>query len=423
MLRTPKGLRLQIGFFGKRNAGKSSLFNAFTHQEVSIVSPVPGTTADPVEKAMELHCLGPVLLIDTAGLDDDALLIGDLRQEKSRKIMDRVDMAFVVAEADKWGNFEYSITEELMRRKVAVIAVLNKCDICTVAESLKEDLTEKKIPFVCTDTVTGKGMDLLRSLLVKHAPGEFFSSVRMVGDIIEEGDTVLLVTPIDIEAPKGRLIMPQVQAIRDILDKNCCVIAVKTDMVEKTLANLKTPPALVITDSQVFREVAPLVPVQIPLTSFSILMARMKGDLSLCAAGAARLLKKTPLKKVLIAEACTHHPLQEDIGRVKIPNAIRKMRNRIGNGELPEADIVFSHVQGHDYPDDLSGYDLVIHCGACSFNTGEMRARILKAAEAKVPFSNYGIVLGCCAGILERSLSPFPEALASFRNEMGKKSE
>lgn len=420
MLRTPKGLRLQIGFFGKRNAGKSSLFNAFTNQNVSIVSPVAGTTADPVEKAMELKMLGPVLLIDTAGLDDDALLIGDLRQEKSRKIMDRADMAFVIAEADKWGDFEYNITEELSRRKVTVIAVLNKCDIYTVPESLKEDLAKKNIPFVCTSAVNGGGVELLREKLIQYAPEEFLSSPRMVGDIIEKGDTVLLVTPIDIEAPKGRLIMPQVQAMRDILDADCCVIAVKTDMVEKTLANLKTPPALVITDSQVFALVAPLVPENIPLTSFSILMARLKGDLSVCAAGAARIGKKAPLKNVLVAEGCTHNPLHEDIGRVKIPAMIRKIRGKVENRELSPDEIVFTHVQGHDYPEDLSRYDLIIHCGGCTFNAGEMRTRIWKAEKSNVPFSNYGIVIAFCTGILERTLSPFPEARDSFRDAVKK---
>ena len=416
MLKTPKGLRLQIGFFGKRNAGKSSLFNAFAKQNVSIVSPVAGTTADPVEKAMELAPAGPVLLIDTAGLDDDAQLIGNLRQEKSRRIMDRIEMAFVIAEADKWGSFEEELVTELKKRNIAVIAVLNKCGSFPVPDFLKEELEKKKLPFVCTDAVTGYGVEELRQTIGKYAPESFLSSPRMVGDMIKKGDTVLLVTPIDIEAPKGRLIMPQVQAMRDILDADSCVIAVKVDMLEKTLANLKNPPALVITDSQVFSQVAPLVPESIPLTSFSILMARMKGDLAMCAAGAARIGMKAPLRKILVAEGCTHNPLHEDIGRVKIPAMIRKIRGKVENRELEEKEIVFTHVQGHDYPEDLSEFDLVIHCGACTFNAGEMRTRMWKAAEADVPFSNYGVVIAFCTGILERTLSPFPEALRAWKN-------
>lgn len=420
MLKTPKGLRLQIGFFGKRNAGKSSLFNAFAMQEVSIVSAVAGTTADPVEKAMELHGLGPVLLIDTAGLDDEEVCIGALRQEKSRKMMDRCDMAFVISSGEDWGEFEEGLLEVLREKKCTVIAVLNKCDLAPVPEKLKESFEKRKIPFLSVSALAGTGISEMRQMIISHAPEEYLSSPRMVGDLIEEGEKVLLVTPIDLEAPKGRLILPQVQAIRDILDKDCCAIMVKTDMVEKILNDLKTPPALVVTDSQAFAEVSPLVPPQIPLTSFSILLARLKGDLAVCAAGAARIGEKKKLKKVLIAEACTHHPMHEDIGRVKIPKMIRKIRSRLENRELNENEIVFTHVQGHDYPEDLEKYDLVIHCGGCSFNTREMRQRILYAAEKNVPFSNYGIVLAYCTGILERVLSPFPEALEEYRKKQEK---
>ena len=402
MLRTPKGLRLQIGFFGKRNAGKSSLFNASTNQNVSIVSPVAGTTADPVEKAMELKMLGPVLLIDTAGLDDDALLIGDLRQEKSRKIMDRADMAFVIAEADKWGDFEYGITEELSRRKVTVIAVLNKCDIYTVPESLKEDLAKKNIPFVCTSAVNGGGVELLREKLIQYAPEEFLSSPRMVGDIIEKGDTVLLVTPIDIEAPKGRLIMPQVQAMRDILDADCCVIAVKTDMVEKTLANLKTPPALVITDSQVFALVAPLVPENIPLTSFSILMARYKGDLPSLMQGADTLVALKDGDRVLISEGCTHHRQCNDIGTVKMPKWIEDY-----SGAKPE----FTFTSGGEFPEDLTPFKLVVHCGGCMLNEKEMQSRIARCQAQNVPMVNYGMAIAKMNGILERSIAPLKQIM------------
>lgn len=423
MLKTPKGLRLQIGFFGKRNAGKSSLFNAFANQEVSIVSPVAGTTADPVEKAMEVHSLGPVLLIDTAGLDDDAFLIGDLRQEKSRKVMDRLDMAFVIAQADQWGKFEEELVKELLNRKAGVIAVLNKVDLFSPQEELLEDFRKRQLPYACTSATKKLGISLLREYLVKYAPEEYLDSPRMVGDILEENEHVVLVTPMDIEAPKGRLIMPQVQAIRDILDKNCCVTAVKTDMLAKVLDNLKEPPSLVITDSQAFREVAPVVPENIPLTSFSILMAKLKGDLPLCAAGAARILAEKPLKNVLVAEACSHHPLQEDIGRVKIPAGIRKLRSKLEKRELDAHEIVFTHVQGHDYPEEIEKYDLVIHCGACTFNAREMRTRILRAAEKNVPFTNYGVVLACCAGILERALSPFPAALEAFYREAKKEAE
>lgn len=422
MLKTPKGLRLHIGFFGKRNAGKSSLLNAFAMQDVSIVSPVAGTTADPVEKAMELHSLGPVLLIDTAGLDDDAALVGDLRREKSLRIMERCDMAFIVSEADKWGSFEENLVSGFAARKVPAVAVLNKSDRFAVPASLKEDFRRRNIPFVVASAVTGEGIASLREAVIRNAPEEFLSSPRLLGDLLEEGQTVLLVTPIDIEAPKGRMILPQVQALRDVLDSSCCAVTVKADMVKKALDDLKEPPALVVTDSQAFGEVASLVPENIPLTSFSILMARLKGDLSLCAAGAARIGKKEKLKKVLIAEACTHHPVEGDIGRVKIPRAIRKVREKLEGRPLAEDEIAFTHVQGHDYPEDPKEYDLVIHCGACTFNAREMRTRILKAAEAKVPFTNYGVVLAFCVGILERALSPFPEALEAFRKEKGERS-
>lgn len=407
MLRTPKGLRLQIGIFGKRNAGKSSLFNLLAKQKAAIVSDTPGTTADPVEKAVEWHELGPVLLIDTAGIDDDAGLLGALRSEKTRQIFDRVDLALIVAEGESFGEWEEKLLNIFREKKCPSIVVFNKSDKIQPAPELTEDLKKRNIPSVAISAFTGEGEELLRKEVILHAPEGFFKEQQLLGDLFAPGETLLFVTPIDIEAPKGRMILPQVQCLRDALDHRGKVIFCKEDQVKETIEGLKMPPSLVVTDSQVFGSVSPRVPAEIPLTSFSILMARLKGDLALFAAGSAKIDHLKNGDKILIAEACSHHPTGEDIGRVKIPNLLRKKSGK---------DLEFIHVQGHDFPADLSPYALIIHCGACTFNAREMLSRQLECVRQGKALTNYGISIAGCLGILERALGPFPEALEAFGN-------
>lgn len=409
MLKTPKGLRLQIGIFGKRNAGKSSLLNALTGQEVSIVSDTPGTTADPVEKPMELLPLGPVLLIDTAGLDDDAGTLGMLRSEKSRKILDRTDLALLVSDG-LWTGFEEHLAEELRKREIPFIAVFNKSDLRAPDSALLEKLSAEKIDFAVISARYGEGIDPLREAILRLAPDDFMNSNALLDGVAEAGKPVLLITPVDKEAPRGRLILPQVQSIRDALDHDAWCIVAKENMVGAALENLKTPPALAVTDSQVFALVSKLVPDSVPLTSFSILMARLKGDLGVCARGAAAISGLTNDSTVMIAEACSHPPIEEDIGRVKIPAWLRKRG-------LPG--LKFRFVQGHDFPDDLTGVDLVIHCGACMFNRREVLSRILQCSRQGVPFTNYGTAIAFCFGILDRALKPFPEAWSGYHEVMG----
>ena len=404
MQNTPKGLRLQIGIFGRRNAGKSSLLNALARQDAAIVSDTPGTTTDPVEKAMEMLPLGPVLLIDTAGLDDDAARIGNLRIERTRKIFERADLALLVSDAN-WGTFEEELLASFEARKTSLIVVFNKSDLAPAPAHVLGKLDARGVSHVSLSARTGEGLGALREMILRKAPEDFLSSSRMLGDLVPKGSPVMLITPIDLEAPKGRLILPQVQAIRDTLDHDCYCLVVKENALADALANLKTPPALAVTDSQAFGTVSPIVPETVPLTSFSILLARQKGDLAACAAGAAAIGKLKKNSRVLIAEACSHHPVGEDIGTVKIPNWLRRRCS---------PDLVIEHVQGHDFPKDLSGYDLVIHCGACTFNRREVLSRILQCAEQGVPFTNYGVAIAFCFGILERALRPFPEAFAAY---------
>jgi len=397
MINTPKGLRTQIGIFGRRNAGKSTFLNALTRQQVSLVSDVPGTTTDPVEKAMEMLPVGPVLFIDTAGIDDCGVL-GEMRVEKTRKIFDRSDIAVIVAEPTHWGDFEIQLIREFNKRGTALIVVLNKCDIQQPSDGLIEYLNDNKIPYIMTSAILGQGVAEFRNKLIEILPDSFFLPASIVGDLISAGDTVILVVPIDLEAPKGRLIMPQVQTIRDILDNDAYCTVVKERELRDALLNMKTPPSLVITDSQAFLKVAADVPDDIPMTSFSILFARFKGDLQTFVSGALAIESLRPGDKILIAEACSHHPIGEDIGRVKIP---RWLTQYVG-GKL---DVTV--IQGHDFPDNLSDYKLVIHCGSCTFNPKMLMSRLIKCRDANVPITNYGIAIAYSLGIFERALTPF----------------
>ncbi len=403
-LSTPRGMRLFIGLFGRRNAGKSSLLNALTGQSLAIVSPRAGTTTDPVEKAMELLPLGPVVLIDTAGVDDEGEL-GALRVDKTRRAFDRTDLAIVVAEAGQWSQFEEDLVDEFTRRRTPLIVAINKVDLTPVSQTAPADalaarLRERGLAVVSLSARTGQGLDDLRSALIERAPESHFSDRPILADLIGPGSLALLVTPIDKQAPRGRLILPQVQTIRDLIDGEAHALVTTTSSLPGALEHLKAPPAIVVTDSQAFREVAALLPQDQPLTSFSILFARLKGDLATQAMGARAIKHLRPGDRVLIAEACAHHPSQEDIGRVKIPRWL----NQKAGGELD-----FTTVQGRDFPDDVTPYSLVIHCGACTFNRRAMLSRIEQCRRQNVPISNYGLAIAALNGILERALKPFPE--------------
>ena len=402
-------MRLHIGIFGRRNVGKSSILNALTRQNVAIVSDFAGTTTDPVEKPMELLPIGPVLFIDTAGIDDTGAL-GELRVRRTRSIFDRTDVGLIVTKADEWGEFEEAILSELSARKIPAITVFNKVDLAQPDAAAAARLDKEKVPCVRTVAPDGKGILNLREALIKAAPEEFINQPSILGDLVAAGELVIFVVPIDLEAPKGRLILPQVQAIRNVLDVDAYCLVVKERELRDALDRLKKLPALLVTDSQGFLKVAGDMPTEIPLTSFSILFARYKGDLDEFVRGALAIETLRPGDHVLVAEACTHHPIGEDIGRVKIP---RWLTQYVG-GELQ-----FTTVQGHDFPEDLSPYQLIVHCGACMWNRRAMLSRMLRARQAGVPIANYGMTIAYSLGIFERALGPFPSALETYRELLG----
>jgi len=405
MRRTPKSFRLHIGLFGRRNSGKSSLLNALTRQNVSIVSDVAGTTTDPVEKPMELLPIGPVLFIDTAGIDDMGAL-GAMRVQKTRQVFDRTDVGVIVAGDGGWGEFEERILDALRTRGTPAIAVFNKIDLAAPDPQVRERLEASGTLPVETVATTGQGLVDLREALIRSAPDEFVNMPSIVSDLVGPGALVVLVVPIDKEAPKGRLIQPQVQTIRDLLDGDSYCMVVKDRDLGDALERLNRPPALVVTDSQAFLKVAGDTPPGVKMTSFSILFARQKGDLSQFVEGALAIDDLKPGARILVAEACSHHPIEDDIGRVKIP---RWLRQYVGG------DLEFTTVQGHDFPDDLAGYDLLIHCGACMWNRREMLSRMLRCRQAGVPVCNYGMTIAYTLGILDRALEPFADALETYR--------
>jgi len=399
MQKTPKGFRLQIAIFGRRNVGKSSILNALTRQDVSIVSTVAGTTTDPVEKAMELLPIGPVLFIDTAGLDDVGAL-GSLRIKKTYKIFERADIILLVTEANIWGEYEEKILDEARRRNTPLLIVLNKIDLFNPEQGIKEKLNKEKTPYVETCALK-QGWEVtskIKSELIRLLPDDWLTPPPIIADLINPGELVVLVIPVDKEAPKGRIILPQQQTLREILDRKGSALVVNEIELPEAIANLKKKPKIVVTDSQVFKEVFASTPEDISVTSFSILFARCKGDLKELVKGVEKIDDLKPKDKILIAEACTHHPIGDDIGRVKIPNWIKQ---RIG-GEID-----FDVFSGHDFPTDLKQYKLIIHCGACTLNCKEMLFRILKAKERQVPITNYGIAIAFLHNGLERSLRPF----------------
>lgn len=406
---TPSSNRLHIGIFGKTNSGKSAFINAFTKQEVSIVADVAGTTTDPVYKAMEVHPLGPCIIIDTAGFDDKTEL-GERRVEKTRLAAEKTELAVILfagesVNHDLQGTSEivFDLTEELRwyyffkEKKTPVLLVVNKADIREDSEALlaqiKKETGEEAL---LVSAKTGEGMDAVREALIRKIP-ENYGNQMITAELVGEEDLVLLVMPQDIQAPKGRLILPQVQTLRELLDKKCLVMSVTTDKLTKALATLVHPPKLIITDSQVFGYVYEHKPAESMLTSFSVLFAAYKGDLPYYVEGAKQIDALKPDSRVLIAECCTHAPLAEDIGREKIPKMLRKRF-----GETLSVDIV----SGTDFPQDLSGYDLIIQCGACMFNRKYVMSRIERAREQQIPMTNYGVTIAHLTGILDKITMP-----------------
>ncbi len=380
---TPSSERLHIGFFGIRNAGKSSLVNRITNQQVSLVSEVKGTTTDAVKKSMELLPLGPVVIIDTAGIDDEGEL-GEKRVLATREVLKACDIAILVTENEKLNKAEVELLKVIKSKDIPYLIVHNKAD-------LQSEFSDDKI---YVSAVTGDGIEELKETIAKLLSDKI-KEIHFVSDFISEGDAVILVCPIDESAPKGRLILPQQLAVRDIIDKGGLALVVQPEELTKAIENLKTPPALVVTDSQAFKRVMTLVPESIPLTSFSILMARYKGFLYTALEGANELDKLNYSSKILISEGCTHRRQCNDIGTVKLPKWIEEYTNK---------KFRFEFTSGHGFPEDLSGYDLVIHCGGCMLNDNEMKNRRLTAEKQQVPFTNYGTVIAKMNGILERSI-------------------
>ncbi len=404
MNETPKGNRLQIGIFGRVNTGKSSFLNLVLGQQISITSPVGGTTTDVVEKAMELLPIGPVLFLDTAGLDDKSEL-ASLRIQKTEKVFARSDVIVLVTEPESWTEFEDQVVTQADQHKIPVILVINKSDLKTPSEGFLAQLrTHARHVVVSTCADPGQREEILsrfKSALMAVCPDEHFNPPPLVADLVPSGGLIVMVVPIDLQAPKGRLILPQVQTIREALDIDAAALVVKERELMPMLQRLKEPPSLVVCDSQAVLKVTADVPPEVPCTTFSILFARAKGDLAELARGAAMIGKLKAGDRILMAEGCSHHSLQDDIGKVKIP---RWLRQYVG------LDLEIDHVNGRDFPKDLSKYQLIIHCGSCTLTRRELLNRIEEARRAGVPITNYGVAISFLQGVAERVLAPFPAA-------------
>jgi len=408
-------MRLQVAIFGRTNVGKSSVLNMIAGQDVAITSPVPGTTTDVVEKSMELLPVGPVVFLDTAGLDDTGEL-GARRAERARRIFDRADAALLVIEPSGWGPCEEDIASAAKEKNIPLIVLVNKTDISVPSPELSSALREKNlIPILCSATSRDRReatVAEIKSRLLEITNKASGAPTTILGDLVKPGQTAILIIPIDKEAPKGRIILPQVQAMRDLLDHGALSLTAREHEYEKALAALKEPPALVVCDSQVVDFMVAHTPPGVPCTTFSILFARLKGDLAAYAAGAAVIKTLRPGDRVAVLEACSHHAIEDDIGRVKLPRWLRQT----AGGELK-----IDTFAGHDLPEDLGSYKLAIQCGGCMLTRTEILNRMGKAAAAGTPITNYGTAISECKGVLERVLSPFPEALKAYREGAGAK--
>ncbi|MCK9226103.1 MAG: [FeFe] hydrogenase H-cluster maturation GTPase HydF [Candidatus Muirbacterium halophilum] len=403
-----KGNRMQLGIFGRRNAGKSSLINALTNQNIALVSDVAGTTTDPVYKAMEILPIGSVSLIDTAGIDDSGEL-GDMRVKKSRQVLNKCDFVLIVVSADlvlkNNLDFEKEFIADVRKRQIPVVLVINKIDLKNISNNQVDKLSASlSVPVSCVSAFKIQGIEELKQIIIKNNQRDWIAPT-ILGDLITPGDVIFLVCPIDSAAPKGRLILPQVQTIRDILDNNSISVVVKdTELAHafKTLGN----PKLVITDSQEFQKVGQLTPKEVSMTSFSILFARYKGDLEIFMRGINRIKNLKDGDKILMAEACTHHSQEDDIGKVKIPKWLRENTGK---------DLIFEHYAGSNFPEDMSKYSLAVHCGACMINRREMLYRLRYSEENSIPIVNYGMIIAYMHNILDRALKPFPDAMSIYK--------
>jgi [FeFe] hydrogenase H-cluster maturation GTPase HydF len=402
---------MQIGIFGRVNSGKSTLLNLISGHDVALTSPVAGTTTDVVEKSMELLPLGPVLWIDTPGLDDPSVLAA-ARRERTQRVFARADAVLLVVEPETWGEPEDQIAAECRTRKIPLIAVVNKCDLSSPGETFIDSIS-RQTPYVLAVSAIDAGardafLDTLKNALASIA-GADTPAPALLADLVPSGGILLLVVPIDAEAPKGRIILPQVQTIRAALDIGATAVVVREHELASAMQRLRERPHLVVCDSQAIGTVAATLPADVPLTTFSILFARAKGDLEEAARGAAKIVSLRDGARVLIAEACTHHAMDDDIGRVKIPRWIRGFTG---------ADLAIDVVSGSAYPKELSEYSVVVHCGACTLNRREMQSRIAEARRAEVPITNYGVAISVLHGIASRTLAPFPEALRAYEEQL-----
>lgn len=409
MEKTPKSLRLQIGIFGRTNVGKSSFLNMVAGQDVAITSPLPGTTTDVVEKVMELLPVGPVVFLDTGGIDDVSTL-GSKRVERTRKVFDRADVITVILEPDQWTGFEEEICAEAGARKIPLILVVNKSDLKTPEPVFLQKLKEKtERILICASTDRDKRdifVAQLKEYLLEVCPEDFLTAPALLGDIMPRGGLAILIIPIDFEAPKGRIILPQVQAIRDALDHGSMTLVVRESEYKAALAKLKRPPDLVVCDSQVVDRMVAETPKAVRCTTFSILLSRLKGDIAEMTRGAFAIGDLKPGDKILIAESCSHHAIEGDIGRVKIPNWMKKYLG---------FEVKVKVVAGRDFPDEVRDYKLILQCGSCMLTRRETLARIQRAKQKGVPITNYGLCISYLQGVLERVVEPFPEALEVCR--------
>ncbi len=407
MQETPRSNRLHIAIFGRRNAGKSSLINALTNQDIALVSNVAGTTTDPVYKAMEILPIGPVVIIDTAGIDDEGDL-GELRVKKTLQVLNKTELAvLVISSVEGINDFDRETLARIKDKKIPVVGVVNKSDEKELSEEeIKAIEKELDIEFVKVSSKTQEGITNLKNLVIKHAPNVDVEK-KIIGDLIEPNDYVILVTPIDKAAPKGRMILPQQQTIRDVIDHGAVAIVTRETELEKTIEGLRKKPKMVVTDSQAFKAVDKITPKDIPMTSFSILFARYKADLEELVLGVKAIKDLKEEDHVLICEGCTHHRQEGDIGKDKIPKWLEKISN---------VKLNYTWASGVSYPDreEMKKYKLIVHCGGCMINAKEMQFRVKEAMENNTPIVNYGVLIGHVTGVLERALDPFPVAKALY---------